>query len=228
MGTITAEQIYQQAAEILQDVLYATYSQTQLGAWVNDAQRAISIARPDANVSIENFLLSPGVSRQTLPATANRLGGLIRNMGTDGLTPGRGITGPVPREPLDAVLPLWTVTTGAFVKQYVYDEDTPLVFYVYPPVSGAWYVEAKFFKIPVNVTLPSSTIDLPDIYAPVIREWILYCAFARDSERTPNWVRAARHLTNFYQLLGVKTNSDLAVSPKILEQGKQLLVAGGG
>lgn len=222
MGTITAGAIYAQAAEILVDRTYVVYLESQLLAWVNDAQRAIVLVRPDAKASRETLQLAPGVSKQSLPAGALRLGGLIRNLGVDGNTIGRAITGPVPREPLDAVDPLWAVTAGTYVRQYVYDEDAPLYFDVYPPVTGTWYVEAKLFRLPSNVATSAGAIDLDDIYAPAIREWLLYSTFARDSERTPNYIRAGRHFANFFQLLGAKTQADMAVSPKIVEYSKQL------
>lgn len=225
MGTVTALALYQQAAEILVDRTYVTYLESQLLAWVNDAQRAVVLVRPDAKASRESVSLTPEVSRQTLPAGALRLGGLIRNMGEDGNTIGRAITGPVPREPLDAVSPNWAVTPGAYVQQYVYEEDAPQYFDVYPPVTGTWYVEAKLYRVPADVSVSSGAIDLDDIYAPALREWLLYNTFARDSERTPNYVRAGRHFVNFFQLLGIKTRADLAVSPKVVEHSKQLEVA---
>ncbi|MBX9609691.1 MAG: hypothetical protein K2Y51_26010 [Gammaproteobacteria bacterium] len=216
--------IKQAAAEVLEDRQYVTYLEEHHLRWVNDAQRTLALVRPDALSSIQNFSLAPSLSRQTLPATVARLGGLLRNMGADGATPGRAIVGPSPREPMDATDPLWSTRTGEYVRTYVYDEETPRDFYVYPVVSGTWVVEAKLFLVPTELTDENDALQAGDVYAAPLREWVLYNCYARDSERTPNYVRASRHFANFFQLLGIKVRADLAVSPKILEHGKQLEV----
>ena len=226
MGSLTAQAIYQLAAEILEDTHHVTYLEAQLMTLLNEGQRAICLMRPDAKVVIENFELTANAVRHTLDGDSRRLGGVIRNMGADGDTPGKAITGPVPRESMDAVDPDWPTATGPHVKQFIYDEDAPTYFYIYPTVASTWFVEAKLFKDPADITAKADRIDIGDIYAPPLREWLLYAAFARDSERTPNWIRAGRHLANFYQLLGIKTRADLAVSPKFGEYGKQLAAAG--
>lgn len=223
MGTLTGLQIYRMAAEVLEDTAYVTYLEANLLDWVNDAQRTITLIRPDAKTAREAFQLA-AQTRQTLPTGARRLGGVIRNLGEDGATPGRAITGPVPREPLDAVDPTWSTTTGEYVRQYVYEEDAPQYFDIYPYVATDWYVEIKVYRTPTDLADSGDTIDLDDIYAPVIREWLLYNCFARDSERSPNWTRAGRHFAAVFQLLGVKTRADLAVSPKVVERDRQLEV----
>lgn len=222
MGTLTARDIFERAAEVLNDVSYVTYLEAQLVEWVNDGQRAICLTRPDAKTRIESLALTANAGRHSLPAGARRLGGLIVNLGADGSTVGRAITGPVPREEMDGVAPTWRTETGSYVRQYVYDEDTPGEFWTYPVIASTWYVEAKLFRNPTDLASATDTIDLDDVYAPALREWILYCTFARDHERSPNYTRAARHFTNFFELLGVKTRADLAYSPKVLEHGKQL------
>lgn len=219
---VTAETILLGTAEVLEDHDYITYLETQGLRWVNDAQRAVCLVRPDAASIIQNLVIVANSTRQVLPANTARLGGLYRNMGADGLTPGRAITGPSPREPMDGSDPLWMTRTGTYIRGYVYSEETPLDYYIYPVMTVPWYVEAKLFRVPADLAVKTDTIGLSDIYVPPIREWVLYNCFARDSERTPNYVRAGRHFANFFQLLGIKTRADLAVSPKVLEFDKQL------
>ena len=219
---ITGEGIYIGAAEVLEDITYVTYLEAQLLRWVNDAQRAVCLVRPDAASKIQNVAIAANTARQVLPANVARLGGLLRNMGADGLTGGRAITGPTPREPMDASDPLWMTRTGGYVRGYVYSEETPFDYYIYPVIASSWFLEAKLFLVPTDLVIKTNAISLSDMYAPAMREWLLYSCFARDSERTPNYVRAGRHFSNFFQLLGVKTRADLAVSPKVLEFDQQL------
>lgn len=222
MGTLTALQLYSGAAEVLEDITYVTYLETSFLNWVNDAQRAIVLADPTANAKILSIALTPGVSFQTLPATVNSLGGLSLNMGTDGLTPGKAIRGPVPQETLDSLVPDWQTTTGTYVREYVYDAAFGSNYYVYPPVTGTWYVQARVFAKPTDLAASSDPIDLPDQYGPAIIEWLLYRCYSRDAERTPNFGRANRHFANFFQLLGVKIKSDMTIDPKVLELNRQM------
>lgn len=222
MGTTTGRQIADDLAVILEDVNFVTYTEEDLLRAIIDAFRAVCLVRPDAYVVTETFKLESNRALQALPDGITRLGGILQNMGADGATYGKAITGPVPREKLDAVAPDWMTTAGAYVRQFTYDEATPRQFFVQPPVAGEWYVLLKVFRVPPPLAALDDAIPLDDIYVPAIREWALYHEFARDSERTPNYTRAGRHFTNFFQMLGVKVRSDMAVSPKVLEQDRQL------
>ncbi|MCP5230901.1 MAG: hypothetical protein H6948_02205 [Zoogloeaceae bacterium] len=221
MGTLIGSGLYARAAEVLEDTSYVAYLEASLIEWVNDAQRAVVLVRPDAKASVENILLTASSALQSLPSGALRLGGLLSNMGADGATPGRGITGPVKREEMDAANPTWRTDTGAYVRQYVYDEDSPLSFWIYPTLTADLYVEAKVYRVPTDIAAGDDTIDLDDIYGPAIIEWLLYRCYARDSERSPNYTRASRHFKNFFDLLGVKTRGDMWVSPRNVERGRQ-------
>lgn len=196
--------------------------------WINDAQRAVCLLRPDAKSDISTFLLVTG-TKQQIPAGTRRLQQLLRNMGTAGSTPGKAIRGPVPREDLDAVNPDWHKSTyhGTEVEQYIYEENNPTFFYVYPGLQSAatLYVEAVVSKDPTDVSDHNSNLDIPDIFAPAVVEWVLYRAWARDSERSPNWVRAERKYRSFFNLLGVNLRAELAVSPKLSERDRQLQAA---
>lgn len=219
--------IIDQAAEQRQDLNKVAVTATQWLAWLNDAQRAVVLVRPDAKSTTENFQLLAGVNEHFLPAGRARLLGLIRNQGPTGVTVGRAIIGPSKQEEMDGADPEWHLTVGDYVVTYVYNEETPDVFYSYPTIPEVWYVRAKFVVNPTDLVSAGSTVDLDDIYAPALREWMLYASFARDSEQTPNYARAGRHFNAFFALLGVKLKADMAVSPRVIEQSKQLEVAGG-
>lgn len=219
----TGAAVIDRAAEILQDTSKTTYTATQLLDWTNDAQRAVCLVRPDANSVTESITLTAG-SKQTLPSGRRRLMALVRNMGANGTTPGRAIRGPVPREDLDAANPNWHTETGSAVKEYVYDENTPDVFYVHPYVNSTWNVEAVLAANPADLTAATDSLALDDAYIPAMIEWVLYRCFARDDETTPNWTRAGRHFVAFFNLLQVKLRADMAISPKVIEYDQQLQV----
>ena len=75
MGTLSGSGLYARAAEVLEDTSYVAYLEASLIEWVNDAQRAVVLVRPDAKASVENILLTASSALQSLPSGALRLGG---------------------------------------------------------------------------------------------------------------------------------------------------------
>ena len=219
-----AEYIVTQAEELLGDPRGDVYTPTQGLRWVNMAQRALVQVRPDAKSVIDVFTVTTASTRQPLPTSTlnsykpRRLMQIIRNAGIDGLTFTKAVRGPIPREQLDSLNPDWHGLTGTYVREYTYSDAIPDFFYVVPAIaSGTWYLEGAFSLNPVDVALIGDPIDLADIYVPALIEYVTHCFAARDDERTPNWARAHRHFAAFFQLLDVKLQRDLAISPKVLE-----------
>jgi hypothetical protein len=214
--SVTGQYIVDAVLEMSRDASGALLTPAQGLNWVNDAQRCVALVRPDASSALTTF--ETGLdSLQTLAAGQIRLMGLTRNMGDDGATPGAAIRGPIPQEDMDSFLPGWHTATGAAVKQYCYNLETPKSFYVYPWVNSTWHVEGRFVVNPTALTDLADEIALDDIYSSAMIDWVAYRRYARDDETTPNWERAGRHFRNFFDVLGVKTRSDLAVDPRVLE-----------
>lgn len=186
----------------------------------NDALLVLAMFRPDAVAITEPILLAQGTF-QELPATGLRLIKITRNMGTAGTVPGRAITlGDM--SALDALSPTWHAEAGTgTVYEYFYDPLTPKQFFVYPgvPASPAVYVEASYSHAPTPVTDAAAT-DLPvdDIYAPALREWMLYRAWGGDDESSPNYSTARDRRQTFFTMLGLKAPTDAAVSAKPARQ----------
>ena len=49
------------------------------------------------------------------------------------------------------------------VKNYIFDNDDPRKFYVYPGVAGNAYVEIIYSKNPDDLSSVSSNIDIDDV-----------------------------------------------------------------
>jgi hypothetical protein len=214
--TITAQDVIDQAREITRDTSGAVLTDARGIAWVNDAQRTVAVVRPDAYSEVAVVQLSQA-SKQTLAATRRRVLGITRNMGADGLTAGNAISGPVPQETLDLFDRSWHQTSGSEVLDYVYNLETPTVWYVRPFVNGTWYVEGRFALEPTDATATTDVLTVQPVYAPALIEWVVYRRFSQDAETTPNFQRAGRHFQNFFSILGAKTQADLAVDPRALE-----------
>lgn len=210
----TGTDIKNAVLEILEDSeAQVTYGDSQILRWVNDAQRAIVSVRPEANPVRVVKQLTANDSRQTIDGIW--LLDVVRNMGSDGATPGRSLRH-VSRETLTEVDNSWTTDTGATtVKEWSFDMRTPTVFYVYPRphASVAVYLELYQSENPTELSDLSDDLSLDDVYAPAITEWALYRFFSRDSEQTPSLARAQMHLQVFQSLLGAQTTRFAQSSP---------------
>ena len=150
MGTITGANIISRVQDTLQDTTSVRWPEAELLRYINDAQREVVNLRPDASATTSNVQLVTG-TKQTLPTTGLRLIKVTRNMSdaSGGATGGRAVR-IVDIDILNTQEPDWndpTVTGdaahGTTVKHYIFDQDDPRSFYVYPGVSGNAFVEEK-------------------------------------------------------------------------------------
>jgi hypothetical protein len=219
-----ASEVIANAAEIYGDEANETILLASQIKWLNDALRALVSVRPDVSAVVASKQLTPGTRQQLVAAGDLRLLSLVCNMGADGNTPGRGITY-FDRADMDAFNPGWHAdTAGIAVYGYTFDAQVPHEFYVTPPVHATTPVYVRVSKAvsPGTIVAGTDVLTVDDIYAPALVEWMCYRAFSRDSEETPNWARAARHFSSFFNVLQVKMQADMASNPKIHEQAARL------
>lgn len=217
MGTILASELIVQASEIAEDQSNVTWTETQILGWLNEAQKIIASLRADASVTLGVVLLVSGTKQSIV---GRRLMDVVRNMGSDGITPGKAVR-LVERGIKDDFNPDWHAdATSMEIKEYIYDVRVPDEYYVYPPVSSSHdiYVETLEATVPADVATASNSINVSDIYAPNLMEWMLFRIFCRDAEQVPDAQRAATHFSNFFTMMGEKLKVDLAVSPKVRAQ----------
>ncbi len=189
------------------------WSDTLLLGYLNSAQRQIALVRPDVSSKTVAVLLVPG-TKQAIPADGLRLLDTVRNMGTNGTTPGYPI-GRTDRKSLDAFNRGWHLDTPATaVKSFIYDDVAPTQFYVTPPVHGstAVYAEIIYAVSPTDCAL-NGNIQLQDIYDNPIKQWMLHRALATELTSQVSQMNSRLQAQNFYQSLSTKTTMDRATSP---------------
>lgn len=208
--------ILNQVAEILQDTASVTWTQAQLIRALNTACKMVCNYRPDAHTAEASVTLVEGTG-QDLPATAQRLIDVLYNGDSD--SPGTALR-LVDKKTKDQMEPGWhSEQKASTFYEVVYDERTPKRFFVSPPANDTSpIIRVVVSTVPTDIAdnANTATTDFPLIekYAPMVQEFMLYLAMSRDSERTPNGQRAAYHLNNFYNMLGIKTRSDNNNSPR--------------
>jgi len=221
-GTLTGANIITRVQDTLQDTTSVRWSEAELLRYINDAQREIVNLRPEASADHANVQLAAG-TEQTIPDVGLRLIKVVRNMSTTGSSAtGKRAIRLVSSDILNAQDPDWhdpAVTGqsahGTIVKNYIFDEDDPRKFYVYPGISGNSYVEIVFSRTPTDLANTSATIYVDDIYGNAIVDFVLYRAYMKDAEYAANAQRAGSHYQLFTASLGQGGQAQSLLDPNI-------------
>lgn len=214
MGTIAASVIIGRAATVLRDQGYTRWTQPELLGWLNDGQNAIVLQKPDACVVNASLKLTAG-TKQTIPANGVALVDVVRNMGTDGTTPGNVIR-LVDRAALDARRPGWhSETPATAVKHFTFSDADPKHFYVYPPSDGNGYVEAIHSASPTPCADTNATIAVDDVYQGALQDYILFRAYSKDADSAVNAQKALAYNNLFRASLGLKAQAEWRDNPNV-------------
>lgn len=219
--SVTVQSVIDRVQTTLQDTTGVRWPVvSELVLWINDAQREIALLKPDASAKNETVTLTTG-TKQTIPSGGNRLLRAVRNMSAASNGTGKRSVRLVSREVLDAQTPDWhDPTVGgdaahtSVIKHYIYDEANPRNFYVYPGVSGNAYLEIIFSANPSAVA-QSDNLDIPDIYANAVMNYVLYMAYMKDAEYAGNSQRAANHYQIFTASVTGKGQVDAITTPNV-------------
>ncbi len=222
-GTVTGANLLLRIEDTLQDPSNVRWTEAELLRYINDAQREIVNIRPEATATSANVALVVGTA-QTIPTGALRLLKVVRNMSAaGGSATGKRTIRLVDQDILDTQEPSWhdsTVTGDAahttIVKHYVFDEDDPRRYYVYPGASStSTFVEIVYSDSPTDLANTSATLDVDDIYANAVVDYALYRAFMKDAESAGSTQRAQIHFNLFNTSLGSGAQISNSSSPNL-------------
>lgn len=222
---LTPSNLLTRVSDTLQDSNNTRWTQAELIRYLNDARRELAIYRPDIYAETASIALTAG-SKQSIPSDGNKFLDGIRNY-TSADVVGRSVR-LVERELLDSQSPDWhTSTTSTTIKNFMFDERNPKVFYVYPPATGGGHkLEILYSKSPVEITtgdLSSTTVlAKEDLYTNVIIDYILYKALSKDSEYAGNMQRATLHYQAFANAVGIGKRQKYVSSPNVSNVGGQI------
>jgi len=222
----TGSDLLTRASTILQDDAHVRWPLPELVNWINDAMRAVILAKPSANAQSLPLSLVYGTRQSLTNASHLALLRLPRNLTevTPQLKGGRVIR-PISRELLDSSEPSWhdplVVPYKKEVRQYVYDEASPREFYVYPGNLGDGLVEAVVSVLPAALTASAdpdvvgsyaATLGLPEPWAVALLDFVLYRAFSKD-DIAAEVSRSRLHYQAFAAAVGIKVQVEGANSP---------------
>jgi hypothetical protein len=214
MGTLTVQNIIDRCARLLYDQTNIKWSRTELLDHLNAGQRAIAIAAPTTLATVAVMQCVAG-SRQVIPSGGWLLLDVIRNMGTNGTTPGRSVR-IISRRLLESYDPLWqTGTTSPTVQSYWYDIQDQTGFFVYPPNTGAGYIEINYSAQPNVLTSEAQTITVPDVVDSALVNYVMFRACSKVADFSPGAQLAGQYLETFNQMMGAKLTSEQANNPNL-------------
>ena len=199
---LTAQAIITRVGRALKDEMNVQWTEAELLEHISDAQRATVLLKPESNPRYRVVRLAVGV-RQEIPDDAHQLITATMNMG-DGTTPGDAIA-PATKASLDDAQRDWPRAAGAdaVVENFVYDVRMRRHYYVYPPqptVPG--HIEIYFSKIPDEVMVASTNLELDATYLPALFAYTMHCAHLKDvDEEGQDVARASAYFEKFMTLL---------------------------
>ncbi len=179
-SSLLVKDVLWRACVLLQDAApqFQYWTEAELVNWLNDAQDAIAKYLPAQCSRLDTLKLKPG-TRQSIdtitPANCknqdgqapaaniygNRFLAPVRNMGADGLTPGRAVR-MVDRDVLDTQDPDWHTRTGNSINSVVFDELTPRNFWVTPGAGPNVWLEISYMAQPTRI--PAGGAPSAEIY----------------------------------------------------------------
>lgn len=225
----TGSEIMTRAGILLNDEDHVRWTLPELAGWINEAVRAVVLAKPSASTQTSILSLVAG-TRQTVPSTGTptplMLIGLVRNIKSAGppREGGRIIT-TVAMTQLDADEPNWHlrnyVPYRKDVRHLIYDEAMPLEFYVYPGNDGNGLVEAIISTLPQPLAASGAddaigsyngSVGLPEPYSGPLLDYVMSRAHSKD-DLAAEGSRAAMYFQQFASAVGLKIQTERATSP---------------
>jgi len=205
-----ASSVLDRAEFQLNDAGFTRWTKPELLLYLSEGQRETARLTPDSTAKTGSVKLVAGETRHALPADTGTLLKITRNMGADGLTPGRSIT-IMDTMTLDRVDPKRHEGQGKTrIKHYSYEEVNPLEFESYPKSSASTdvYVEAIYSVMAADLTDETDDLTVIDKYVNALSEYVMFRAYGKDAQYAGEDGRSNKHFGLFQAGLGLNKETD--------------------
>jgi hypothetical protein len=231
----TCLDVIRSASRALIDADHVRWTLPELLDHINDAVRAIVVAKPNARTETVTLTLQQG-TLQTLPDEYTILSRVTRNLTQAHSSPGGPVGGPAirmvsGRELMDSFFPGWQSDTTLFsslVQHVIYDNADLRQFYVIPGNTGTGMIEAIVGVMPEAIAPggdPNTEatynipVDIPDIYRTPVVDYVLFRSFSKDQGVPASEARAQKHLQAFQMALQITTEAQTIISAAAAARG---------
>lgn len=202
----------------LNDLDYVRWTKENLAEYLTDAIAVMSALKPTLFTVFEPLRLAPG-KRQTVPAAYTELIDVLYNLlpdGTEGEPINAGSFTAARALGRSACTPAYGV--GYVVRSYTVHPENDTFYSVDPPAPTVNPMPAvmALVRLAPNVIVAETDAVVmanttPETYRSALLEWMLYRAFARDSESSDSFQKSQAHYKAFYQFLGLPPRDKDAV-----------------
>lgn len=245
MANTLVRDVLFRVSDALQDLRpqFKRWSQASLITYLNDGQRAIAKYVPSSCSRMDAVKLAAGTKQSLayIPAasvipgdgsvahdvTGNGLLSVVRNLGSDGTTPGNAIR-IVDHDILDLYSPSWHTETGTEVSGFVYDPRTPKYFYVTPgvPAGANLWVELSYLADPIDIHdgvgydysyngSDITQISVDTKFTDDLVNYILARAYGKDGENANNQALSVQYGQMFVTSINVQATAMTGVNPNL-------------
>lgn len=235
-------------ATTLQDISpqFSRWTEVELVTYANFGQMAIAKYLPQAGSRVDAVRLLPGTRQDlTKVLAANILPGdgsaaadaygislldIVRNMGTNGSTPGR-VVRPVDRDTKDNNDPDWHTRADTSIREYIFDKNTPRSFYVSPGAHAATpvWVELSWMAEPRRIPdggepgaeaykydgASAALLGINDQFVEDLHNYVVAIALLKGSKNTQNAGKAQMHASMFLSSINSQATVLTGVSPNL-------------
>jgi len=208
--SITGEELLFNLGVLLNDQNETIWDQDIKLDFINEGLAAVVLFRPDATSTTESVALTADTPKQSIPSDGVRFLDVMMN--TDG-DPVRKIS----RETMNESVPSWTTAAGSAIEHYMFDEENPKTFWVYPVPSSAISVELSYSKQPDEFDEDATELGIDETYLGAVKEYVLYRCLGMESTGQ-DLNKSVSHLNNFFSILGIKNQND-ALLKQVQDQG---------
>jgi hypothetical protein len=215
---LVASSLFRAASYELADLDYVRWTKEHLAEYLTDAIAVASALKPTLFSVFEPLRLAIG-PLQAVPGEFTELIDILYNLHQDG-THGE----PISQGSFTAARALGrsacTPINGAnyVVRSYTVHPENDTYFIVDPPVPAVEplpIVWALLRRAPNVITVETDGVVManttPETYRAALLDWMLYRAFATDTESSDSFQRSQAHYKAFYQFLGLPPRDKDAV-----------------
>ena len=172
--TTTVNSVFTKFGILANDVDSVQWPAAERELWINEGQIALVKIKPDAKTKTGTVALLAG-AKQTNPTDCLEIIELRQNANGAAILP-------CDRKALDAFQPGWMTSTASATVVHYMDDPQPDTFYVYPPQPvSPGSVVMTYVAMPTTVAA-GGNIDVRDIYADKLVNYMLYRAYSKDAE----------------------------------------------
>lgn len=210
-----AQDVYKTVSARLQDLKItrrwsweapSTSEDASLQDFLNNALLNVVLQRPDASSVVKTHICVEGC-KQALTSDDLCLLDCIYSLDENG-DPDTVLT-LIDRKDLDIYNSSWYQSKDSAPYHWAYDRlNAPRIFWVYPGCATGDSLLVNVSEKPTTISAPTTTISIPDLYKPALDAWVLYEVLASDTDDA-NWQKATQYQQTFYQILGVKLQTDM-------------------